>query len=379
MRLRVAISGGALLLGSACSSEPAEAPPGNQVSPHVTADAASGAQPPGTAPLDASDLPAADAGGTNTTSMDATTAAPAVGSDAATVDASAAPIGDASVGADAAAGEAGSSAGMSCLKGEGDYTKAGPYKFKQKNVTIGAKGQYTIVYPDPLEAACPHPFVVWGNGTFITGGTAYTPFQEHAASYGMITIASHSSSVGDGSFHTAAIDYMLAENKRMGGEFFGKLSERAGVSGHSQGGAGADRGATMHKSVKAIANVQGSFGTPPMSDAAFLCLTGTEDIQPTGCPDGGHGGEGARAVRELRGRRSRLHHARRRHRHGSVQAPVRGLVPLLPRGRPERLRHVQGRHGLPRVQGARLGPDLRQELLRRTRGSSRSVPGGHLV
>jgi hypothetical protein len=56
------------------------------------------------------------------------------------------------------------------------------------------------------------------------------------------------------------------------------------VSGHSQGGAGSDRAAEMHDSVQAIVNVQGSFGNPPMSDAAFLCLTGTDDIQPTGCP-----------------------------------------------------------------------------------------------
>jgi hypothetical protein len=205
--------------------------------------------------------------------------------DAAPADTGAPVIADGgALGGDAGSGDSGPAPAASCLKGDGDYTKPGPYRFKQKNVTIGSQGQYTIIYPDPLEAACPHPFVAWGNGTFITGGSAYSPFQEHAASYGIITIASHSSSVGDGSFHTAAIDYMLAENKKMGSEFFGKLSERAGVSGHSQGGAGADRGAAMHKSVKAIANVQGSFGTPPMSDAAFLCLTGTDDIQPTGCP-----------------------------------------------------------------------------------------------
>jgi hypothetical protein len=69
----------------------------------------------------------------------------------------------------------------------------------------------------------------------------------------------------------------------MDSEFFGKVSENAGVSGHSQGGAGGDRGST-HKNVKANVNVQGSFGSPPMSPAAFLCLTGTDDISPTGCP-----------------------------------------------------------------------------------------------
>jgi hypothetical protein len=184
---------------------------------------------------------------------------------------------------DAASGDGATPASGGCLKGDGDFTKAGPYKFKSKEVTIGSSGAFTIVYPDPLDTACPHPIVAWGNGTLITGGTAYAHFNEHAASWGIVSIASHDSNVGDGSFHKAAIDYLIAQSKQSGSEFFGKLSERAGVSGHSQGGAGADRAAT-HPNVKAIVNVQGSFGTPPMSPAALLCLTGTDDIQPTGCP-----------------------------------------------------------------------------------------------
>jgi hypothetical protein len=191
-------------------------------------------------------------------------------------------------GAAGAAGMAGSDAmtpmtSLNCLKGEGDYKAAGPYKVKSKTVSVGSKGMYTIYYPDPLETACPHPIVAWGNGTTITGGTAYDHFHNHAASYGIVTIASHDSNVGDGTFHTAGIDYLLEQNKDMGSEFFGKLSTRAGVSGHSQGGAGSDRAST-HMNVQAIVNVQGSFGTPPPGKGALLCLTGTEDIQPTGCP-----------------------------------------------------------------------------------------------
>lgn len=170
-----------------------------------------------------------------------------------------------------------------CLQGSGDYTKSGPYKVKQKQVTVGSKGAYTIFYPDPLESACPHPIVAWGNGTVITGGGPYAHFHDHAASWGIVTISSHNSSVGDGSFHRAGIDYLLEQSGQSDSEFFNKLSPRAGVSGHSQGGAGGDR-ASSHPNVQANVNVQGSFGTPPMSKAALLCLTGTEDIQPTGCP-----------------------------------------------------------------------------------------------
>jgi hypothetical protein len=171
-----------------------------------------------------------------------------------------------------------------CLRGSGDFVDDGPYGVTTSTVSIGSKGMYTIFAPDPLDSDCPHPIVAWGNGTTITGGTAYDHFHNHAASWGIVSIVSHNSNVGDGTFQTAAIDYLLEQNQDSSSEFFGKLSTRAGVSGHSQGGAGSDRAAAMHDNVEAINNVQGSFGTPPNSDAAFLCLTGTDDIQPTGCP-----------------------------------------------------------------------------------------------
>jgi hypothetical protein len=149
-------------------------------------------------------------------------------------------------------------------------------------VTIGASGEFTVFYPDPLDSNCPHPIVAWGNGTFVTGAEVYGFYQEHAASWGIVVVASHNSNVGDGSFQRAGIDYLLAENRNSSSMFYQKLSARAGTSGHSQGGAGADRAAS-HPNVEAVVNVQGSFGSPPR-DVAFLCLTGTADISPTGCP-----------------------------------------------------------------------------------------------
>jgi hypothetical protein len=175
-----------------------------------------------------------------------------------------------------------------CLQGTGDFSADGPYNVETKTVTIGSSGQFTIFVPDPLEEDCPHPMVAWGNGTTVPGGTAYRHFNERMASWGIVVLASHDDGtaqsgprIGDGSFHKAAIDYMLAENKSSSSEFFGKISGRAGVSGHSQGGAGGDRAST-HPNVEANGNVQGSFGTAP-ADVAFLCLTGTEDIATEGC------------------------------------------------------------------------------------------------
>jgi hypothetical protein len=288
MELRAILVSTALacMAGAACSEDSPETDH-SPVTPIPTLDGGGtgGASPVGDSgapPWPAADASTQDAGGA---AMDASISVPTQdgaapsGADASSADATTTDAG----GADASGSDGATPSAGTCLKGEGDFTRAGPYRFKSKDVTIGSSGAFTIVYPDPLEAACPHPIVAWGNGTLITGGTAYAHFNEHAASWGIVSIASHNSNVGDGSFHKAAIDYLLAQNKESGGEFFGKLSERAGVSGHSQGGAGADRSAT-HPNVKAIVNVQGSFGTPPMSPAAFLCLTGTDDVATTGCP-----------------------------------------------------------------------------------------------
>lgn len=173
--------------------------------------------------------------------------------------------------------------GSTCLKGTAaaNFMANGPYRVKKKDVTIGSNGAYTIFYPDPLEASCPHPIVAWGNGTAVTGSGTYAFYNEHAASYGIVVIASHNDNVGSGAFHKAGIDYMLMQNTTQGSEFFGKLSMKVGTAGHSQGGGGANAGAS-HPNVEAIGNVQGAFGAAPRG-AAFLCLTGTEDIAVTGC------------------------------------------------------------------------------------------------
>jgi hypothetical protein len=171
--------------------------------------------------------------------------------------------------------------GELCLQGSGDYTGAGPYGTGQMDVTIGSSGAFTIFYPEPLDTDCLHPIVAWGNGTGVTGSGTYAFYNTHAASWGIVVIASHNSNVGSGEFHKAGLDYLLAENAKAGSMFFGKLSPRAGTSGHSQGGMGANAGAS-HPNVEAEVNVQGAFGRAP-GGVKFLCLTGTADINPAGC------------------------------------------------------------------------------------------------
>lgn len=168
--------------------------------------------------------------------------------------------------------------GETCLQaGDGSYEEQGPYAVGTIDVSIGNSGMYTIFYPEPLESACPHPIVAWGNGTAVTGSAIYAFFNENAASWGMVVAASHNSNTGSGTFHTDALDYLLAQNADPSSMFHQKLSTRAGVSGHSQGGFGATRGAS-HPNVEAQVSV-GASGTSTQK-VALLILTGTADLGP---------------------------------------------------------------------------------------------------
>lgn len=166
--------------------------------------------------------------------------------------------------------------------GNGNYTAPGPYKVAKKNIDLGMinagqhTGKYTIYYPDPLEASCPHPIVGWGNGTGVTDSDfTYDFLNSNAASWGMVVASSSEDNTGSGAFHKAGIDYLLKENETMGSMFYHKLSTRAGVSGHSQGGFGASVGA-QHPNVE-TAVVEGASFTATKK-VSSLVLTGTMDL-----------------------------------------------------------------------------------------------------
>jgi hypothetical protein len=171
--------------------------------------------------------------------------------------------------------------GPACLMGtSADYRADGPYQTASEDVNLGGTlGSYTIFYPTQMSDGC-HPVVGWGNGTGVTGSGVYAHFSEHAASWGVITIAAHNSNAGSQPFIAGGIDYMLEQNAASGSKFFGKLNQRAGSAGHSQGGFAALTAAS-HPNIKAIVNVQGG-GRAPAS-AAMICLTGVEDFVRSQC------------------------------------------------------------------------------------------------
>jgi hypothetical protein len=174
-------------------------------------------------------------------------------------------------------------AGPNCLKmGDPNYNFPGPYKVTKTDVDLGMiapmqdSGKFTIYAPDPLETACPHPIVGWGNGTGVTDSDFTYDFLNSAvASYGIVVASSAENNTGSGAFHKAGIDYLLKQNMDMTSKFFGKLSSRAGVSGHSQGGIGAGV-ASAHPNVVALV-VEGMTFTANQK-VAGLVLTGTNDI-----------------------------------------------------------------------------------------------------
>jgi hypothetical protein len=179
--------------------------------------------------------------------------------------------------------------GKTCLMpGSGKFGEPGPYKVGRMSLDLGMiaanqnSGMFTIFYPMPLEAACLHPIVAWGNGTGVGDADTYAFFNSNAASWGMVVIASHESNTGSGAFHKAGIDYMLKQNDDSKSMFYKKLAvTRVGTSGHSQGAGGAVAGAS-HPAVSVNVGVGGPATTA--AKYASLCLTGTEDIASTSCP-----------------------------------------------------------------------------------------------
>jgi hypothetical protein len=191
--------------------------------------------------------------------------------------------------ASASGSSSGSSSGTSCLKaGSGDYSKAGPYTVATMSVDLASylsgaatPTTFTIYYPSTLEASCPHPIIAWGNGTGVTGSNVYAFYNNNAASWGMVVAASDNSNVGSGAYNKAGIDYLLAQNKLSTSPFYGKLSTRAGMAGHSQGAMGATA-ATTHPNCEAEVQVEG--GGNPKAGIAFLALSGSNDTVVTTAP-----------------------------------------------------------------------------------------------
>jgi len=158
-----------------------------------------------------------------------------------------------------------------CLDpGSGDYAAEGPYG----SAKMAGPPGFTVYYPATWDDDCLHPIGAWGNGTGVIGSWVYEHLNAHVASWGIVVIASQGPMAGTGLDHRVGIDWLLAQNADPESPFFGRLSQRAGVAGHSQGGIGASAAAS-HPNVVAEVNVEGGGGS---NGRATLLLTGTLDF-----------------------------------------------------------------------------------------------------
>jgi len=179
------------------------------------------------------------------------------------------------------AGAAVQSAGFCLMAGTGDYSKTGPYAVSTMSVDLADAGlsgaasptTFTIYYPTTFEANCLHPIAAWGNGTGVTGQTTYSFFNQNVASWGIVVIASDNSEVSASPYLSTGIDYLVAQNSDPSSIFYKKLSTKAGVAGHSQGGIAATT-ATTNSYVVSEVCVEG--GGTPKSGTSVLCLTGSD-------------------------------------------------------------------------------------------------------
>jgi hypothetical protein len=215
--------------GSAASTDdlPTDAANAHEASLPESADAASARD----AALDRGNNPVVrnDAGGGTT--LDAS-------SPIASADAGAGPVStaDASTGtADAGSVPVNPPASGPMFPAIKDAWERGPFSVTMK-ARVGPARNATVFHPTELgKDGLKHPIVIWDNGAGQTGVSIYGPLVQHLASHGFVVYHAYESSDG-GKEISDGLDWMIAENARSGGDFFGKLDPgKTAAMGHSRG------------------------------------------------------------------------------------------------------------------------------------------------
>lgn len=116
------------------------------------------------------------------------------------------------------------------------FEQAGPYQVTEEQ----GGPDHTLFYPSDIATANrQHPILIWGNGTGASV-SQYAFALSHLASWGFVVAAANTGQSGDGVDMLAGADFLIAEDKRAGSPFYGKIDEsKIGAAGHSQGGGGA--------------------------------------------------------------------------------------------------------------------------------------------
>jgi dienelactone hydrolase len=161
---------------------------------------------------------------------------------------------------------------------------AGPFEVRRVATASGLT-THSLFVPDEPGTQGKYPLVVWTCGN---GGTVdfYESFLGHLASHGFLIVADKGSSSdrqAEVASQAEAIEWILAENAKQGGEFFGKFDvARIAVMGHSLGSLASFGTAGMNTHIRTSVHYSGGLtGNPVGFDqaalktmtkpAAFLC------------------------------------------------------------------------------------------------------------
>jgi len=134
-------------------------------------------------------------------------------------------------------------------------------------------GLFTVFYPGCMPDGEKFPLLTWANGTCAMP-EGYGPLLRTVASYGYIVVAANSVQTGSGAQQRKAIDFMLAENDKMGSKFYQKIdADKIGGFGHSQGGMSTVAAADDARIKTVVIFNGGTSASKP-----YLAISGDNDI-----------------------------------------------------------------------------------------------------
>jgi dienelactone hydrolase len=150
---------------------------------------------------------------------------------------------------------------------------AGPFDVDVIN-TVSGLSSHSLFVPSETASNGKHPAVVWTCGN---GGTVsfYSSFLEHLAEHGFLIVADKGSSsdrLAEVESQGDALDWLVAENEKSGGELFGKIDlDRIAVMGHSLGSLASFATAAKDPRIATSVHYSGGLtGNPVGFDEAWL-------------------------------------------------------------------------------------------------------------
>ena len=160
---------------------------------------------------------------------------------------------------------------------EKKYAGLGNYEISSKIVKSEDKtiGNIRIWYPSEMEnKQAKYPLIVVTNASNMAA-LNYEPYFERLASWGFVVVGNDDRQAGTGISTSQTLDYILEQNQNSDSVFYGKIdTQNIGITGYSQGGAGA----TGSAAYAYIAQMWGGYDASKVSIPWFMTGgTGTSD------------------------------------------------------------------------------------------------------